>query len=327
MIGQVKQYTMFVDDKGEYTGTMAVAFVHPSDVRRAYQTCDGMFFEGKLQLWHQAEVAYYINGQRFYQKEEEPPAPVEVSQPTDETSADGLFQPTSDSMDDVRDDVISPPAASFVDTSRKVPDEYLIISNLPTSVDGAEIVNHIEIMIDCDVAHYNMFADDKGQYSGSMIVDFVHPSDARRAYKLYDGLLLEGNAIQVAYFINGQRSYQKEEDELVPTATDGVCVADLIDASPTIDHAPEINVVTPEIIVPEALAVHQQETLPGATTEDMHQSTHLDDPVVDKNLVEESLSCEINPILMTRKLKINKKTARRKKAKKNREAAASSSAE
>jgi hypothetical protein len=317
MIGQVKQYTMFVDDKGEYTGTMAVAFVHPSDVRRAYQTCDGMFFEGKLQLWHQAEVAYYINGQRFYQKEEEPPAPVEVSQPTDETSADGLFQPTSDSMDDVRDDVISPPAASFVDTSRKVPDEYLIISNLPTSVDGAEIVNHIEIMIDCDVAHYNMFADDKGQYSGSMIVDFVHPSDARRAYKFYDGLLLEGNGIQVAYFINGQRSYQKEE-EPVPTATDGVFVADLIHASPTINHAP---------IVPEALAVHQQETLPGATTEEIHQSTHLDDPVVDKDLEEESLSCETNPILMTRKQKINKRTARRKKAKKNREAAASSSAE
>ena len=198
-----------------------------------------------------------------------------------------------------------------------MPDEYLIISNLPTSVDGAEIVNHIEIMIDCDVAHYNMFADDKGQYSGSMIVDFVHPSDARRAYKFYDGLLLEGNGIQVAYFINGQRSYQKEE-EPVPTATDGVFVADLINASPTIDHAP---------IEPEALAVHQQETLPGATTEDIHQSTHLDDPVVDKDLEEESLSCETNPILMTRKQKINKRTARRKKAKKNREAAASSSAE
>jgi hypothetical protein len=106
MIGQVKQYTMFVDDKGKYTGTMAVAFVHPSAVRRAYQTCDGMFFEGELQLWHQAEVAYYINGQRFYQEEEEPPAPVEVSQPIDETSADELFQPTSNSMDDVRDDAI-----------------------------------------------------------------------------------------------------------------------------------------------------------------------------------------------------------------------------
>jgi hypothetical protein len=329
-VGKVARYIMFADEQGQYIGNMAVFFFDPSDTRRAYKKYDGMLSEG-----NRIEVAYFINEQRSYQKEEEPvptisPTPVEVSQPTDVTSADEHDQQTA-STDSV-DDVISPPVAwpSFVE-NEKAADEYILLSNLPPSVNVADIVERLQLIIG-EVAHYTMFADETGQYAESMAVVFVHPSDARRAYKTCDGSLYFlvninlWHKVEVAYYINGQRSYQKEE-ELVPTATDGVCVADLINASPTIDHVPEINFVTPEIIVPEALAVHQQETLPGATTEDIHQSTHLDDPVVDKDLVEESLSCEINPILMTRKQKINKKTARRKKAKKNREAAASSSAE
>ncbi|EFX77447.1 hypothetical protein DAPPUDRAFT_247516 [Daphnia pulex] len=317
-IGKVAQYIMFTDDQGQYIGNMAVFFVHPSDTRRAYKTYDGMLSEG-----NRIEVSYFINGQRSYQKEEEPVptislTPVEVSQSTDVTSADELFQQTaSDSVDDV----ISPPVASpsFVD-NEKAADEYILLSNLPPFINVADIVERLQLIIG-EVAHYTMFADDTGQYAGSMAVAFVHPSDARRAYKTCDGslyFLVNMNLwhkVEVTYYINGQRSYQKEEGP-VPTATDGVFVADLINASPTIDIAP---------IVPEALAVHQQETLPGATTEEIHHTTHLDDLVVDKDLVEDSLSCETNPILMTRKQKINKRTARRKKAKKNRDAAAASS--
>ncbi|EFX77437.1 hypothetical protein DAPPUDRAFT_106027 [Daphnia pulex] len=327
IIGEVAHYTTFADEQGQYTCTIAVAFVHPSDARRA--SWDGMFFEGEMDLWYKAEVAYFINGQRSYQKEEEPvptisPTPVEISQPTDGTSVDELFQPTAS---DSNNGLISSP--SFIETSRKVADQYLhylVVSDLPPSVHVDEIIEHFELMIG-DVAQHTMLADEKGEYYGAMTVAFVHPLDARRAYKTYDGMLLEGNRVQVAYFINGQRSYQKEEEPLL-AATDGVFVAESIISSPTFDHAP--------IIVPdEALAVHQQsvmqETLPGAVVEEIHHTTttHLDNSVEVNNLVEDPLdplSCETDPT-PTRKQKINKKTARRRKAKKIREAAAASSAE
>ncbi len=161
------------------------------------------------------------------------PATVEVSQSTDETLADELHQPTSDSNTGLKsfandtptkglwwtsanarmknqkrqlkvpgedfppfvpeiivvNNVLPPPAASpsFID-NRKVADvEYLLLSNLPPSVHGADIVEHFELMIG-DVEQYTMFADENGTYSGTLAVVFVHPPDARRAYKTYDGL-------------------------------------------------------------------------------------------------------------------------------------------
>ncbi|EFX77434.1 hypothetical protein DAPPUDRAFT_247492 [Daphnia pulex] len=287
MIGQVKQYTMFVDDKGQYTGTMAVAFVHPSDARRAYKTCDGMMFEGEMKLRYKVEVAYYINGQRFYQKEKEPvptipPTPVEVSQSTDETSADELDQQTSS---DSVDDVISPPAASpsFVD-NKKVPDEYLVLSNLPPSVPGAEIVERLQLIIG-EVAHYTTFADEQGQYTCTIAVAFVHPSDARRAS--WDGMFFEGEMdlwykAEVAYFINGQRSYQKEE-EPVPTIsptpveisqpTDGTSVDELF--QPTASDSNNGLISSPSFIETSRKVADQY--LHYLVVSDLPPSVHVDE--------------------------------------------------
>lgn len=223
----------------------------------------------------------------------------------------------------VMDRVLPPPTKSpaFVD-NRKMPDvEYLLLTNLPPSVHGADIVEHFELMVG-DVEQYTMFADENGHYSGSMGVVFVHPPDTRRAYKTYDGMLFEGHnqlwyKVEVAYFTNGQRSYQKEKDSAT-AATDGVFVADWINASTVIAYATSVS---------ETVAVHQQpqDTSQGAIAEENQQTTtttNLEDSVEVKNLEEDSLSCETNPPLI-RKQKINNRTSRRKKAKKNREAASS----
>jgi hypothetical protein len=130
-------------------------------------------------------------------------------------------------------------------------------------------------------------------------------------------MMFEGNKAEVAYFINGQRSYQKEEEPVPAIAMDGVFVADWINASPAIGHAPS---------VPEAVAVHQQnlsqETSQRTTTEEIQQkttTTHLENSVEVKNPAEDSPPCETNPL--TRKQKTNQRTNRRRKARKVRDAA------
>ncbi|EFX72437.1 hypothetical protein DAPPUDRAFT_254376 [Daphnia pulex] len=230
-----------------------------------------------------------------------PSAPINVScKSTNETLIDELqHQPTSDSVDDVA----SPTAASssFFDTNEETVVEYLIISNLPPSVPCADIVDDFQLMIG-SVKHYTTFTDENSQYLGSMAVEFVNPSDARRAYKTYDGMKFEGQnklwyKAEVVYYVKRQRSYQTEE-ESVP-------------GHPLAVHQQSL---TQDISQP-AGAIADEEIQQTATT-----ATHLDEPVDDKNLPEDSMSCEI----LTRKQKTNQRTNRRKKAKKVRKAAASS---
>jgi hypothetical protein len=227
-----------------------------------------------------------------------PSAPINIScKSTNEILIDELHRPTSDLVDDVA----SPTAASssFIDTNKETVVEYLIISNLPPSVLGADIVDDFQLMIG-SVKHYTTFTDENSQYLGTMAVEFVNPPDARRAYKTYDGMLFEGQnklwyKAEVVHYVKRQRSSQTEE-ESVP-------------GHPLAVHQQSL---TQDISQPGAIA---DEEIQQTTT-----ATHLDDPVDDKNLPEDSMSCEI----LTREQKTNQRTNRRKKAKKAREAAASS---
>jgi hypothetical protein len=229
-----------------------------------------------------------------------PSAPINIScKSTNEILIDELQQPTSDLVDDVA----SPTAASssFIDTNKETVVEYLIISNLPPSVPGADIVDDFQQLLIGSVKHYTTFTDENSHYIGTMAVEFVNPPDARRAYKTYDGMLFEDQnklwyKAEVVHYVKRQRSSQTEE-ESVP-------------GHPLAVHQQSL---TQDISQPGAIA---DEEIQQTTT-----ATHLDDPVDDKNLPEDFMSCEI----LTRKQKTNQiRTNRRKKAKKAREAAASS---
>ncbi|EFX87861.1 hypothetical protein DAPPUDRAFT_234314 [Daphnia pulex] len=172
-----------------------------------------------------------------------PTAPINVSyKPNDEILVDELHHRTSDSMDDVA----SPPAASssFTDTNEEDDDieyQFLMLFNLPRSVRGEDIVRQFEVMVGA-VENYTMFADRSGNYSGIIGLNFVYPPDARRAYKIFDGMFFEGHnqKVEVRYIVNGKRSYQKEEDSVPVTEFEADWIK-AINASPPIDYATTVS--------------------------------------------------------------------------------------
>ena len=218
----------------------------------------------------------------------------------------------------IMDRYLQPP---FVDNGKVGDIEHIILMNLPPSVNGADIVEDFELQIGA-VARWTMFTDENGHYSGTMEVVFVHPPDARRAYKTYDGMLFglpdqPQYKAEVAYFINGQwinGFYQKEQDPIRPVMN-GVFVTNWINQSRAINYASTISQAvavvnqqmqetapgtivnqkeqpeTPTIVdspsVPEVLVVQQEETLPGAIvnqTEQPETPTIVDAPSVPEAL-------------------------------------------
>jgi hypothetical protein len=173
-----------------------------------------------------------------------PTPPINVSyQPNDEILFDELHHSTFDSMDDL---FATPPAASssFIDTNEEDDDieyQFLVFNNSPRSVHGEDIIRQLELMVGA-VENYTMFADQNGNNSGIMGVNFVDPPDARRAHKIFDGMFFEGHnqKVEVRFSVNGKQSYQKEEDSVPVTDFEADWIK-AINASPPIDYATTVS--------------------------------------------------------------------------------------
>jgi RNA recognition motif-containing protein len=88
-------------------------------------------------------------------------------------------------------------------------EEHLIVSNLPYSMIGDEIIKFFQAAVG-PVKSVGLFADENFCYSGKARIAFCNPADARRALLMLNDTFLYGRRMKIKLFVNDRRVFPNE---------------------------------------------------------------------------------------------------------------------